>query len=70
MKDKIIEFAWSSVTTFAAAFLFAVVPVIGGAPMDKAALFAIVLVGVRAGVKAVLQYLASGKAGAVLGARF
>ena len=36
----------------------------------KAALFAILMAGVRAGVKALLQYAASGKAGETLGARF
>jgi hypothetical protein len=70
MSDKIKEYGWSSITTFVAAFAFAIAPLVGGAPLDKAALFAIVMVGVRAGTKAVFQYIASGKVGAQLGARF
>jgi hypothetical protein len=43
---------------------------IGNAPMDQAAWLAIFMVGVRAGTKALFQWLASGKVGEALGARF
>lgn len=55
MKDKIIEYAWSSLTTFVAAFCIAIVPLLGGLPLDKAAIYAVIFAGVRAGVKAVFQ---------------
>jgi hypothetical protein len=65
------EYFWSSITTFLAAFFLAVAPLVGGVPLDKAALFAVVMAGVRAGVKAVLQLLATTtNADQKLGARF
>jgi hypothetical protein len=70
MSEKIKEYLWSSTTTFVAAFLFAVAPLIGGAPLDKAALFAILMAGVRAGVKAVLQLFGKTPFGRAFGARF
>lgn len=67
--DKLKEFAWSSLTTFLAAFLLAIAPVVGEAPMDAAFWIALLIAGARAGVKAVMQYLLSGKIGELVGAK-
>lgn len=69
MSDKFKEFAWSSITTFIVSFAFAIAPLIGNSPLNKAAVFAIVMVGVRAGLKAVFHLLMSGKVGELLGAK-
>jgi hypothetical protein len=69
MKEKIKEFAWSSVTTFLATFALTAAPMIGGAPMETSVWLAIVMTAGRAGVKAVLQLLTAGKVGELLGAK-
>ena len=54
------EYVWSSIVTFVAAFGAAVLPTIGaGVPVTSALIFAAVAVGVRAGVRAVINYLAT-----------
>jgi hypothetical protein len=58
-----MEFA----VTFLAAFCFAAAPLIGDVPMDR---FELISSAGRAGVKALLQYLFSGKVGGLLGAPF
>ena len=52
----------SSIITFVATFSAAVLPMLGDATWEKSALLAITMVGFRAGVKAVLEYLALIKA--------
>ena len=52
----------SSVITFIAAFAMAVLPGLGNVDFSKGALVAIVMVGIRAGVKALLEYFAILKA--------
>lgn len=69
MNEKIKEYLWSSLTTFVAAFLLAVAPMIGGAAMDQAVWLAIFMAGGRAGVKALIQYFMSGNIGEILGAK-
>jgi len=69
MNDKLKEYFWSSLTTFVATFLLTVAPEIGGAPMEAGFWLALAMTGARAGVKAVMQYLMSGKAGELLGAK-
>lgn len=56
-KDVINEYLWSSVVTFAAAFIVAIAPTIGSLPPESAALFALASVGFRAGFRAVLNLL-------------
>lgn len=51
------EYIWSSFITFIAAFGTAILPMLGGATWNKAAIFALLAVGIRAGVKAVLNLL-------------
>lgn len=48
----------SSLLTFIAAFAAATAPVIGDQKFSQAALLAIIFTGVRAGIKAVLEYIA------------
>lgn len=53
-----IEYLKSSVITFIAAFAASTIPFIGGVSADKASIIALILVGARAGVKALFEYLA------------
>ena len=55
------EYFKSSVITFVAVFATAVLPQLGDAPMTKASLVALAMVGIRAGVKALLEILAGMK---------
>lgn len=52
------EYVKSSLVTFIATFAAAVAPGFGDASFTKSALVALLLVGIRAGVKAVLEVLA------------
>lgn len=54
-KDQIVRYAISSALTFVAAFAIAVAPFVADVSPDQAALFGLVMVGVRAGVKAVAE---------------
>lgn len=47
----------SSLITFISTFALAVIPFLGDATWDKATIVALILVGVRAGVKALFAYL-------------
>lgn len=71
--DTVIEFIkghfWSAVTTFLTAFLGTLYLSAGTLPPDQAAIFALVAAAARAGVKAVMQALLSGKLGERLGAK-
>lgn len=49
----------SSIITFISTFALAVAPMLGDASWDKATIVALVLVGVRAGVKALFVFLAT-----------
>ena len=69
MDNKIKEYVWSSVTTFVATFCLTAAPLIGGAPLDQAVILSIIMVAGRAGAKAVIQYLMSGRTGEILGAK-
>jgi hypothetical protein len=69
MNDKVKEYAWSTLTTFVAAFLLTVTPMIGNAPLETGFWLALIMAGGRAGVKAVMQLIMSGKLGEVLGAK-
>lgn len=60
MNPTIKEYLWSALITFVAAFGAAVFPVASmGAPIDQAALFALIAVGVRAGFAALINLLAT-----------
>ena len=48
----------SSIVTFLASFATSVLPIIGNIEWEKSAIIALIVVGVRAGVKALLEYLA------------
>lgn len=52
----------SSVITFISTFAFAVLPMLGDTSFDKSAIFALMMVGIRAGVKALFAYIATLKA--------
>lgn len=67
--SKLQEFLWSSVTTFVATFLLTVAPMVGNAPMETGFWLSLIMVGGRAGVKAVMQLLLNNKVGDVLGAK-
>lgn len=54
------EYVWSALITFITAFGAAIVPFIGAQPATMSALFAILAVGLRAGVTAIIN-LASTK---------
>lgn len=69
MSDKLKEYLWSSFTTFIAAFALAVIPLLGNAPMETGFWLALLMTGIRAGFKALMQYLMSGEVGEALGAR-
>ena len=51
------EYGWSSIVTFVAAFAVAIAPTVGSLPLDKAAIFALLAAGIRAGTRAVLNLL-------------
>lgn len=60
MNPTVKEYLWSALITFVAAFGVAVFPVAQmGIPVDQAALFALFAVGIRAGVAAVINLLAT-----------
>lgn len=52
------EYLKSSVITFVATFAAAVLPGIGDVQFSKGAIIALILVGIRAGVKAIFEMLA------------
>lgn len=55
------DYVKSSVITFVSTFAIAVVPFLGDASWSKSALLGLLLVGVRAGVKGLFEYLATVK---------
>lgn len=58
MKNEVlVRYAISSAVTFLTAFGVAVLPFIGDVELEQGALFALAIVGVRAGVKALSEYL-------------
>lgn len=57
MNPLLKEYLWSSFITFATAFLFAIVPLLGDAEPTRAALFALALAGTRAGIKAIANLI-------------
>lgn len=54
------EYLWSAFITFVTAFLGAVLPGLGGLPMEQGAIFALIAVGIRAGGAAVINLVATG----------
>lgn len=54
------EYLWSAFITFATAFFTAILPNLGGLPPEQGAIFAIIMVGIRAGVRAIINLLATG----------
>lgn len=57
-KKVVYEYLWSSLITFVLAF-GAALATAGDVPMDKAALFAVILTAGRAGVRAVMNIIAT-----------
>lgn len=58
-KAIVKEYAWSGFITFITAFLIAVAPQVGSASIDQAAVFGILLAGLRAGVSAIINLIAT-----------
>jgi len=56
-KEVMIRFAISSAVTFITAFGLAILPMVGDVAFDKAAIFGLIVVGARAGVKALSESL-------------
>lgn len=56
-KELVLRFVISSAVTFVTAFGLAVLPMLGDVEYTKGAVFALILVGARAGVKAVSEGL-------------
>lgn len=59
-KKVVYEYLWSSLITFVLAFGAALAPTIGSVPVGKAALFGVIVAAARAGVRAVVNLIASG----------
>lgn len=60
MSSLVKEYSWSALITFVAAFGVAIYPTVQmGIPVDQAALFAVIAVGVRAGIAAVINLIAT-----------
>lgn len=57
MSKNTKRYVLSSIITFIASFCAAVLPSVGDLEFSRAALVALVLVGVRAGVKAILEFI-------------
>lgn len=53
------EYIWSALITFIAAFGTAILPSLGGLPMEQGAILALAAVGIRAGSTAVINLLAT-----------
>lgn len=59
LSPKAKEYVKSSLITFATAFLIATVPFLGNADWSQSAIIAVLITGVRAGVKALVEMLVS-----------
>jgi len=55
MDETVRKYFWSLLVTLLAAFGLAVLPFLGNLPMDKGAIFGLMFVGIRAGVKALVE---------------
>lgn len=53
------EYLWSALITFVAAFGTAVLPGLGGLQMEQGAIFALIMVGIRAGTAALINLVAT-----------
>lgn len=59
MNTNLKRYIISSVLTFVATFAAAVLPSLGDLQFTKAAVVAIIMVGLRAGIKALFEFLAT-----------
>lgn len=60
MNSVVKEYLWSAMITFTTAFLAAILPNLGGLAMEQGAIFALVAVGARAGLAALINLVATG----------